>query len=408
MKHGWFMAIHRINRKPSAALWLWIGFIILMAQPAAAMAATIAQIALSLREGFYEIPDTRIESVFPKSSQGEDGRGVMGPRSVIGAWNGAAFDDKNLDWYFHGGGHADYGGNEVYRFSFHDLTWKRLTDPAPYPKRKRDKSATVEARCPYPVSGPPSSHTYDGIIFLPSTNTILLKGDIAFCPSGYGMRWSNGAYEFNPSETETRNQIRPLEWRHRTDISAPKGYPHTAALPDGKILVGGNDQDAILDPVTARILSTNAERGNQGEGTSIYDAARNVVWLLNRSTLSRIDYRNGMISARQTITRSPFPGNLPLSAGIAIHAPTGRLVFWGGAAQVITFDPETGKWEIFDYKGQDIPGGHSIFSKWVYLPDFDVFAGYGDARRGILLYKLPAAGKGRALAAGIIPANPGR
>lgn len=400
------MATHLTNRKQAATSWaLWLGFIIQLIHPATAMAATIAQIAKSMPEGFYEIPDTRMESVFPKSSQVKDGWGVMGPQSAVSAWNGAAFDDKNLEWYFHGGGHADYGGNEVYRFSFHDLTWTRLTDPAPYPTRTRNKSSALKARCPYPVSGPPSTHTYDGIIFLRSTQTILLKGDIAFCPSGYGMRWSDGAYEFNPSTAETRNNLRPLEWRRRPDISAPKGYPHTAALPDGKILVGGNAQDAILDPATGRTLSTNAERGNQGEGTSIYDPARGVVWLLNRSTLSRIDYRNSMISARQTIIRSPFPGNLPLSAGIAIHTPTGRLVFWGGADKVITFNPDTGVWEAFDDRRRGIPGGHSIFSKWIYLPAFDVFAGYGDARRGIILYNLPKEGKGRTLAAEAAPAS---
>lgn len=54
-----------------------------------------------------------INHVLPKSPSREI-KMVTGPKSVIIAWNGAAFDSKNLKMYFHGGGHRDYGGDEVY------------------------------------------------------------------------------------------------------------------------------------------------------------------------------------------------------------------------------------------------------------------------------------------------------
>ena len=56
---------------------------------------------------------------------------VSGPGSVLTAWNGAAFDEKKLLFYFMGGGHTDYGGNEVYEFDLKNGRWKRLTNPSP-------------------------------------------------------------------------------------------------------------------------------------------------------------------------------------------------------------------------------------------------------------------------------------
>jgi hypothetical protein len=37
---------------------------------------------------------------------------ATGSKGVIKGWNGAAFN--GCEWYFSGGGHMDYGGNEVY------------------------------------------------------------------------------------------------------------------------------------------------------------------------------------------------------------------------------------------------------------------------------------------------------
>src|SRR3546814_1403457 len=51
--------------------------------------------------------------------------------AVLGAWNGGAFDRARGEFRVHGGGHADYGGNEVYAFDFATLTWTRETNPQP-------------------------------------------------------------------------------------------------------------------------------------------------------------------------------------------------------------------------------------------------------------------------------------
>ncbi len=68
-----------------------------------------------------------ISSVWPPDLDRRT-RMVVGPRAVLIAWNGAAFDEESLFFYFMGGGHADYGGNEVYEFDLKTERWARLTD----------------------------------------------------------------------------------------------------------------------------------------------------------------------------------------------------------------------------------------------------------------------------------------
>ncbi len=76
---------------------------------------------------WFEIPDTKIplysrEEIRVIESGGGNIWGYTGSKSVLNAWNGAAFDGYR--WWFTGGGHKDYGGNEVYEFDFTKLAWE--------------------------------------------------------------------------------------------------------------------------------------------------------------------------------------------------------------------------------------------------------------------------------------------
>ena len=116
---------------------------------------------------WYELPKTSIKPVLASRAQAPDDGGVTGPVSVITAWNGAAFEGQN--WYFFGGGHADYSGNEVYDFDFATLKWSRLTEPS------KMQARTPSVPCPETVDNTPlSSHTYDGFLYVPTTKSVWL------------------------------------------------------------------------------------------------------------------------------------------------------------------------------------------------------------------------------------------
>lgn len=55
--------------------------------------------------------------------------GVTGYAAIMSAWSGAAFDPTRNRMMIHGGGHADYAGQEIYAFDFDDNTWYRIADP---------------------------------------------------------------------------------------------------------------------------------------------------------------------------------------------------------------------------------------------------------------------------------------
>src|SRR5581483_7963913 len=55
---------------------------------------------------------------------------VDSPSHIILAWSGFAWDPNRGDLIIFGGGHANYPGNDVYRWHSRDLTWERASLPS--------------------------------------------------------------------------------------------------------------------------------------------------------------------------------------------------------------------------------------------------------------------------------------
>jgi len=117
------------------------------------------------------------------------------PERIIGAWSGFAWDTNRGDLLLYGGGHANYSGNDVYRWSSSDLQWVRASLPS---------EVYLD-----PVSGwraidgvdaaPSSAHTYDNNIFLPIIDRFLTWGGAAHANGGAYLRVS----ETDPTKTRT-------------------------------------------------------------------------------------------------------------------------------------------------------------------------------------------------------------
>ena len=88
-----------------------------------------------------------------------------------------------------------------------------------------------------PISGPPSTHTYDGVWYYPPTKTVMLIPGSAF-PGGDAF-FGKQLWEFNPSKVDSRNGLAPLTWRKATDdTKMMTSFARSAVLPDGNIYVG--------------------------------------------------------------------------------------------------------------------------------------------------------------------------
>jgi hypothetical protein len=328
--------------------------------------------------GWCEMSGASLANVFPRNLTDEI-RGWTGPSSVLTAWNGAAWDGTRRKWYFHGGGHSDYGGNEVYEFDLDSATFTRLVDPAPIPP------STPALRCPEPAHGPRSQHTYDGLFFSKATDTIWrLPGATGYCLGGM-VDLGGQVWEFNPDPKQVRNGVPPLTWR-RNPVEMPVQMRsgnslRSAELPDGTIVVWSNHYGGTFNPSTGE-WKLIGSRPDWGDGNAVYDSGRNVIW-----ETTSVFLRMSPTGAPQKVSDSVF--GAPSGAGIALD-DAGDLYVWSGATTVARYRPETGKWyAALSPLGPDF---RTVYSKWIYLPKEKVFLGYSHPETGVWVYKPPKSG----------------
>jgi len=409
-------------RMPSTiafALWICFGLIFVGAAAASASDMPPLQEGTNLDDcverlqrlggGWCEIrlpgEHPSISAVWPQNLDRKT-RFIVGPKAILGAWGGAAFDEENKLLYFTGGGHADYGGNEVYEFDLKTGQWTRLTDPSPldFLVLHRPASEKRPARyCWVPDlrQVPGAAHSYDALQFSRATRTIFYaRGGI-----GVGACFNDterevqpddprlftgemaevGAYEFNPSRTEMRNGLAPLTWRRLFTIDTRATRikrPRSVELPDGSLLIGGHFTLYRFDPKTGRLGERAETLAAMGDGPAVYHPDGYVISLLNSLTVH--DVSTGIV---QTLSVPGLHGK-----GLAADA-RGRLVTWNGAGLVMTLDFRAGErtWRLFDWGDQGPPnvGGRGVYSKWQYIEDQDVFVGLASHTTGVWVYKHP-------------------
>lgn len=366
-----------------------------------------------------------ISSVYP-NLEGEEGRRIrmiVGPAAVLIAWNSAAFDPIGEALYFWGGGHNDYGGNEVYRFELRSGTWTRLTDPSPLDRlyvaadygQREAKPWRRLCWMPDTARVPGASHTYDGLTYHPGSRTLFVSSYgaatgscledeedayrdsrlVAAVREGEAVRWASvGLYEFNPHDT-MENGLAPRTWRRVFDYdafgAARPGYPKSEPLPDGRLAVGPQHQIFAFDPLApdADALQVRFNGiADRGIGALYFDPGREVLWSLHRGALLRIHAETG--ENLQTILH-PYDGEARVRHGNALAVGSGgRLLSWDGTSTIYALDPdeESPVWQRTDWGERGPPVGNAqVYGKWVYLARLDVFVGISTDDTGVWVYR---------------------
>ncbi len=133
------------------------------------------------------------------------GQGNPDPMKIILAWSGFAWDPNRGDLLLFGGGHANYSGNDVYRWRGTTRRWERAALPS---EVKQDSFLNWP-----PIDGwnaaPASAHTYDNNIFFPHIDRLVVFGGATY-DSGSGYRREltpttsrpTGPYFFNPAKAD--------------------------------------------------------------------------------------------------------------------------------------------------------------------------------------------------------------
>lgn len=352
----------------------------------------LAKITATLEPGlWHQIPNTAISQVLATREMTPENGGVSGPASVVTAWNGAAFDGRY--WYFHGGGHRDYSGNEVYAFDFVDLSWSRLTEPSPFvyenPKTgKWDAPKSGAHPCPRvpdlngdgKFDAPVPGHTYDSIVYSPKTQSIFVWSQVPFCVGGNG--WSGApVWEFNPEDRSWT----PHNPAHSKEVEAYRTADLDPAT--GNIILTSRNRLIVFDVESKEYTTMQSVQAMGSDGTGMVDPRRRLFFLNDRSGVRAAALGDGVrLGQFQNQARRPAFDH---SAGAAYNARDRNLVYWSGDRRIFTLDPETNEWTLYENAGGPAPQKSRPYSKFLYLEDLDVFAAYGSPGKGVWLYRLP-------------------
>ncbi len=328
-----------------------------------------------------ELPGN-ISQVFVDQDKTQGNGEVNGPLSVIVSWNGAAWDDSC--GYFLGGGHGDYGGNEVYAYCWKGkqaFRWQVLMPPS-----KADPDDKSD--CPHPKDGPRAYHTYDGIIYIPNTNSIFIWGTVGYCLN----------HMFGVDELPELVLGPKPKW-----VLHPKGpivaYAHTAYNDkNGKVYIWqGNGPVYTFDPKTQEYaLAGGSTPDYSASSNMLYDSQRNVLWTLTDQGLYQFLLNpSGEVTQFKLISAADqFPEKIAGADGMVLRK--GKLFCWSGNNVINKFDPDKGVWTSYRAsKGPTRVSSYGIYSKWQFLEDYDVFVGVSHYKQGMWVWK-PDEGKGQA------------
>jgi hypothetical protein len=327
---------------------------------------------------FRAVGKNTMKDVVPKESQTT--WAVQGPLAVMSSWGGGAFDTKRNMLLITGGGHNDYGGNEVYHFRLDTLRWERATDPSPMRPLGNGAFEVADGS-----QAPISFHSYDGLVYVPTIDRMFALPQASYQS---GSSYDTSAYQYDPGQKKwTRGAKAPFHIGPDSGCDWwEEGAAVVCSMPNGI---------ATWTPATNAWWGITPDNQDIGRTASI-DQVRNVfvqVWK-QQAPLACYDLkppgrrRDCGIVGNTDFTRYRAPG-------MAYHTPSGRHAIWAGGNEVWSVDPAATPWTITRYASQNGPTYRDligIYGKWQYVPALDVFIGVRWWDEQVWLYKLPAKG----------------
>ncbi|MCU0691828.1 MAG: Ig-like domain-containing protein, partial [Polyangiaceae bacterium] len=377
----------------------------------------------------------RFDSVWvPEQLQAQGGLGQ--PKSVIEAWSSMAWDSKRGDLIFWGGGHANYNGNEVYRWNAATLEWERASLPSKVVQVQSPQFDTVDGAFASPVS----SHTYDNSEYLPIVDRFITFGGAAahtgsiFLAQNPDGTWRpTGPYLWDPSKANA-NLVGGLDGSG-VDPTTPGGqmwqnrdnnqFGHTEGT-TAYAEIGGKDAlfvelnhgvllRYVLNDVDNPALDTYEIIGGTnpyvftGQGAGAYDPVHNVYLrtaVKDSAGVARLVYWDIDLAAptnwNRFATLNDPSGTFKISwdMGLDYDPVRGTFVAWNGSGDLWAISAPSNlsdPWNVEPLRpgGAVVPNVGSIsgaftgvLGKWKYVSGLDLFAGVIDPYSGdVWIYK---------------------
>ena len=360
---------------------------------------TTGVVSPSINPIWIELPDTKLSDVmFDWSSQG-GAPGVMKQKGVY-AFSGAAFDTARNRLLIHGGGHGDYGGQEIYAFDIETFTWSMVATPDVL-------TAMEETECTLPSQDnygrrtannlPKSVHTYDRLVYVEQLDAMLdgrgsvgwseCRGndneaalykfgtnewewwatpqehpdDLPF-PAPYALGGAGAAAAIHPTTKEIwfipSHSGRLIRWNPSTNEWAHGGRG------DNHMYATGN-KVAIIDPVRNKLMISRTRGGD--DNLAFYfvlldEFEEDVTRVMDYWTVTTgdTDFLYGTEGRRVTFDYDPVGD---------------QLVAWGGGSNIYTLNLDTLVWTQHEVPSA-VPGAGSTagtFGRFRYIDSIDKF-----------------------------------
>jgi hypothetical protein len=334
------------------------------------------------------VPNSHLAQVLPNPLP----PGWTGPEAIITAWNGAAYDTKRDRFIVWGGGHNDYGGNEIYAFDLATLTWSRVWGPSPNIPPPGGGSCNDT----FSDGNPSSRHTYAGIEYLPTIDRFFTHGGIVWCGSGGGTR---GTWTFD---------FTTLKWQKRSDSPGSSGAPIVAFDPaSGLVLARARQETAVYDPSSGSWTRIAGHGWSEESMTGAVDPVRRkfVVVGGGRFIVYNITSSGGLVEQAVSSTGGGAVINTQ-APGFVYDPDVGKFVAWIGGSDVYTLDMGTMQWTKYARLG----GGNPLpavntgtFGRWRYIPSMKVFITVSDINQNVWIYRFPSSGSTLSSTADTVP-----
>lgn len=369
------------------------------------------------------------------------------PEKIIIAWSSFAWDSKRGDLILYGGGHANYSGNDVYRWHGTSRTWERASLPSQITLTPNGFHTAIDGV----DAAPSSAHTYDNSLYLSVIDRFITFGGASYNtgnpyarPLTASTSSITGPYLFDPSKADG-NKVGGTTGSHVQRVSAfpeivggnmwtnrdvhqgnVQGTPPSShingttayAQEGGKDVVyvaarPGQGTDATLyrytltDPVDVTQDKWEVVGkywgGPSDQGAGAYDPVNKLFvrtgplaqpvtyWDLNLAGPGNIDH---------SIVPTDLTGGLSLqlrSAGIAHDPIRGGFMVWNGGGDILKLTApvpiSTAGWTIQRINNPvgDVPAadtGTGVLGKFKYIAQLDAFMALQDPVEGkVWLYK---------------------
>ena len=323
---------------------------------------------------WYEVPNSQLRAVLPRPIP----PGNTGPRALMGAWSGGAYDTKRERLIIWGGGHADYAGNELYVFDLSSLSWSRIWGPS---AEIPPIGAPEEA---YPDGNPAARHTYDGLEYIPGIDRFWAQGGALYSGSG-GAK--NDTWTFDFEKRVWERKAKSLEDRGSIVSSAYDPVTQHIFVQRYTLFMEYNPMTDIWTKRGAYDLGFSAQ------GVGVMDPKRRkfliigggMVWAYDLKQAGRLQLQRLHTTGDTTIVQTRYPG-------VEYDPITDKIVGWNGGADVYTLDVDTLIWtkHLPAPTNTVIPGSAAsagTFGRFRYIPSKNVFITVSSIDQNVYIYK---------------------